>query len=61
MRPSAVVAKVAFKQRFEEIKDGIEAGKISFYNPPPVWTEKLLNKTALNCVVWLIKERARWN
>lgn len=61
MRPSEVVVKAAFKKRLEEIKDDIEAGRISFYNPPEVWTEELLSKTALTCVLWLIAERAKWN
>lgn len=60
-RAADTIVKAAFKQRFEEIKDGIEAGRIKFYNPPEVWTEKLLDKTALTCAIWLIAERSKRN
>ncbi len=61
MRPSEVVVKAAFKKRLEAISEDIEAGRIKFYNPPEVWTEKLLRITALNCVLWLIAAKAKWN
>lgn len=61
LSPSSDAAKVAFRQRFEEIKDDIASGRITFYNPLPEWTEKLLNVTALNCALLKICEEAKWN
>ena len=58
---SEAVVKAVFKRRFEEIKDDIESGRITFYNRPEVWTEKMLKITALNCVLLLIAEEAKWN
>ena len=61
MQESDVVVKAAFRQRFDEIKDDIEAGRLTFRKQPEVWTEKMLNLTALNCVLWLIAEEAKRN
>ena len=61
LSPSAVLVKAEFRRRFEEIKDDIANGRITFYNPPPEWTEKLLNVTALNCALLKIREEAKWN
>ena len=58
---SSDAVKVAFRQRFEEIKDDIASGRLTFYNPPLEWTEKLLNVTALNWVLLKIREEAKWN
>lgn len=58
---SSVVAKAEFQQRLEEIKDDIASGCIRFYNPPPEWTEKLLNRTVWNCALLKIREEAKWN
>ena len=56
-----LVAKAAFRERFIEIKDDIKSGRIKFYNGPEVWTEEMLNITALNCVLLQIREQAKWN
>ncbi len=60
-RRSDIVVKAAFRQRIQEIKDDIAAGRIKFYNSPPEWTDKLLNITALNCVLLLLTQEAKWN
>ena len=60
MSQADVVVKAAFRQRMEEIKDDILAGRIKFYNPPPEWTEELLNVTARNSVLLLLALRAKW-
>ncbi len=61
MSKSGAVIKVVFQQRFEEIKADIAASRMKFFNPPPEWTEKLLNITALNYVLLLLSDRAKWN
>jgi len=60
-RASDIAVRAAFRQRMQEIKDDIGAGRIKFYNSPPEWTEKLLNITALNCVLLLLAQEAKWN
>ena len=55
------VVKAAFRQRVEEIKEDIAAGRITFHNSPPEWTEQLLKITSLNCALLLLAERSRWN
>jgi len=57
----AKAVKIAFRGCFEEIKDDIVNRRLTFYNPPQEWTEKLLNKTALNLVLLRIKNEAKWN
>lgn len=61
MSKGDIVVKIAFRQRVEEIKADITAGRIRFYNSPPEWTEKLLRITALNCVLLLLAQEAEWN
>lgn len=56
-----IVVKTAFRLRVEEIKDDIAAGRIKFYNSPLEWTDKLLKITALNCVLLLWAQEAKWN
>lgn len=58
---SSKVVSLIFRRRFEEVKDDIANGRITFYNSPPEWTDKLLNVTALNCTLLQIHEEARWN
>ncbi len=60
-RASDAAVRTAFRQRVQEIKDDIAAGRIKFYNSPPEWSEKLLNITALNCVLLLLAQEAKWN
>ena len=61
MRAPEAVVEAAFRQRFDEIRDDIESGRLNFNNRPEVWTEKLLNMTALNCVLLRIAAEAKWN
>ena len=61
LSPSATLAKAEFRRRFEEIKDDIANGRITFYNPSPEWTEELLDRTAQICTLCKIQEEARWN
>lgn len=61
MKIGDAVVEAAFRQRMEEIKDDIAAGRIKFWNSPPEWTEKLLHVTALNCVLLLLAQEAKWN
>jgi len=61
MRPAEIAAKVAFEKRLDEIKDDIEAGRITFRKQPEVWTKKMLNITALNCVLLMIAAESKWN
>ena len=61
MHASEKVVKRTFKKRLDEIKDDLKAGRITFHNPPEVWTERLINITALNLVLLLIAEEAKWN
>ena len=61
VRASDIAVKAAFRQRMQEIKDDIAAGRITFYNSPPEWTEQLLEITALNCVLLLLAQEAKWN
>lgn len=56
-----LVAKAAFRERFTEIRDGIKAGRIKFYNGPEVWTKKMLDITAFTYVLLQIREQAKWN
>lgn len=58
---SNIVVMTAFRIRFDEVKADIKAGRITFKNSPPEWTEKMLNITALNYVMLLLAEEARWN
>jgi len=60
-RASDAAVRAVFRQRMQEIKDDIAAGRIKFSNSPPEWTEQLLEITALNCVLLLLAERAKWN
>lgn len=61
MKASDIVVQAVFRIKFEKIKDDIEAGRIIFYNQPEVWTEKLLNITALNSILLLLAYEAKWN
>jgi len=58
---SSVVAEIAFRQRFDEFKDDIANGRLTFRIQPPEWTEQLLNITALSCALLKIAEEAKWN
>jgi|GEM_PF-3796331 len=60
-RASDAAVRAVFRLRMQEIKDDIAAGRIKFSNSPPEWTEQLLEITALNCVLLLLAERAKWN
>ncbi|MDP2730477.1 MAG: hypothetical protein Q8O55_08335 [Dehalococcoidales bacterium] len=60
-RASDAAVRAAFRQRMQEIKDDIAAGRIKFYNSPPEWTEQLLEVTALNCALLLLAQEAKWN
>jgi hypothetical protein len=61
MDKSAIVVKIDLRRRLEEIKEDIAAGRITFYNAPEEWTEKLLNTTAFNCVLLKLAQEAKWN
>ena len=61
MRPAEIAAKVAFEKRLDEIKDDIEAGRITFRKQPEIRTEKMLNITALKCVLLIIAAESKWN
>ena len=61
MRASDTVVRAAFRLRMREIKDDIAAGQIKFFNSPPEWTEQLLEITALNSVLLLLAQEAKWN
>lgn len=61
VRACEIAVKAAFCQRMQEIKDDIAAGRIKFSNSPPEWTEQLLEITALNCVLLLLAQEAKWN
>ena len=56
-----LAVSATFRQRMEEVRDDIAAGRIKFYNGPPEWTEQLLTIMALNCVLLLLAQEARWN
>ena len=61
VKASDTVVRAAFRQRMQETKEDIADGRIKFYNSPPEWTEQLLNLTALNSVLLLLAEEAKWN
>ena len=61
VRACEIAVRAAFRQRMQEIKDDIAAGRIKFSNSPPEWTEQLLIITALNCVLLLLAQEAKWN
>ena len=56
-----LAVSASFRMRMDEIKDDIAAGRLKFYNSPPEWTEHLLTITALNCVLLLLAQEAKWN
>ena len=58
---SDLAVSASFRQRMEEVKDDIAAGRIKFNNSPPEWTEQLLSVTALNCVLLLLADRSKLN
>jgi len=55
------IIDTAFKRRIEEIKDDIEAGRITFQSPPPCWTDASLQRMASNLALLIIAKEARWN
>ena len=61
VRACDIAVRAAFRLRMHEIKDDIAAGRIKFSNSPPEWTEQLLEITALNCVLLLLAQEAKWN
>ena len=61
VRACDIAVRVAFRQRMQEIKDDISAGRIKFYNSPPEWTEQFLNITAFNCALLLLAQEAKLN
>jgi len=61
VNPSQSVVKCAFRQRFDEVRDDLENGRIKFWASPEVWVKKQLDITALNCVLLLLAKEAKWN
>jgi len=61
VKASDIAVRAAFRLRMQEIKDDIAAGRIKFSNSPPEWTEHLLEITALNWVMWVLAQEAKWN
>jgi len=55
------VVREAFKKILEETKEDIGAGRITFHNPPPFWTEEMVKATALNCALIRLAEASKWN
>ena len=61
MSQSDVVVEAAFRQRMEEIKDDISAGRLTIRNAPEEMSEKMLDMLALNCALLLLAHEAKWN
>lgn len=55
------VAKITFERKLDEVKDDIESGRITFYNPPSIWTEEMLRATALSVNLLMIAKASKWN
>lgn len=55
------IVKVAFERKLDEVKDGIESGRITFYNPPDVWTEEMMRTAVLNVSLVMLAEVSKWN
>jgi hypothetical protein len=56
-----VVVEVDLKRRTQRLRRNILDGKVQFYNPPDVWTDKLLNITSLNGTLINLAHEERWN
>lgn len=61
MQAAETVVKAVFQQRVEEIKDDILAGRLTIRNAPAEMPGEMLDILALNCVLLLLAEEARWN
>jgi hypothetical protein len=55
------VAILDFKRRFEEMRDDIASGRLTFRNHPQEWTEEMLDMAALRCTLCKIYRVAGWN
>jgi hypothetical protein len=53
--------KVAFRRRVKQLRGDMLDGNVQFYNPPEVWTDKLLNITSLNGTLINLAHEERWN
>lgn len=51
----------AFNKKFAIIRDDIQNGRITFHNPPEIWTKKRLDITALNLTLITIAQEAKSN
>lgn len=61
MSRSELVVTAAFMKRFDQVKDDIQTGRLTFRNQPEVWTGKLRDSAALYVVLLQIQAEAKWN
>jgi len=61
MIPAEIVIKETFKRRIHRLRRDILDGRVQFYNPPEVWTDRMLNITSLNGTLINLAREQRWN